>query len=248
MTEHLHPNIRGYFLLADAFYDAIHDEGLIGEWRTVVGQGQAERELLVTSIDSIAGAYRIQNLKNSWPFRPFDAPDVPLDTIAAGTVEGRLGLALYQRSLPRADALEELHRHYVASNNLTAALQSLYSIIQRYPFLSEPYLAASNVLVRARRYDDALEYALAASERGVNPDAHRMAGTLLVQKRRFDEAIPHLNKSLEADPANLQSLYNLAGAYALSGRADESREVANRILTTYPDHPDTKRLLDSLPD
>ena len=32
LLEHVHPNLRGYFLLADAYYDALEAAGLIGNW------------------------------------------------------------------------------------------------------------------------------------------------------------------------------------------------------------------------
>ncbi len=248
MTEHLHPNIQGYFLLADAFYDAMRTARLIGDWTQAIGRDVARRELLVTSIDSIAGAYRVQSLQNSWPFQPIGAPKAALDTIAAGTVEGRLGLAIFQRDMRRVDALEELHRHYLRSGRLIPALQSLLSIIQRYPFLAQPYLAAGDVLMRMGRYEEALEYVLASLDRETSATGLRMAGSLLVQRGRHSEAVPYLRGAVELEPENLQALYNLAGAYALSRQSGQARAVARRILQIYPDHADTQRLLQSLPE
>ncbi|WP_431209836.1 hypothetical protein ACQ86N_27465 [Puia sp. P3] len=57
VLDHVHPNLRGYALLADAFYLAM---------------GGKERihysDMPVTVVDSLNGEYRIAHLKRSWPF------------------------------------------------------------------------------------------------------------------------------------------------------------------------------------
>ena len=247
MTEHLHPNVVGYFHLADAYYDALRAQNLIGDWSRAVPDAVARREILVTPIDSIAGAYRVQSLMASWPFRPIGSPVLPLDTIAAGTEEGRLGLLLYERKMTHIDALDELQKHYTRTGNYRGALQAQLSIIQRYPFLPNPYLAAANVLMAQGRFDEAITYCEASLDRARSSEGLRMLGSLLLRVGRRHDAIPHLEQSVEMEPTNLQSMYNLAGAYALTGAYGRSRAMAARILETYPQHADTRRLLGSLP-
>src|SRR6185295_8253790 len=58
MLEHLHPNLSGYFLLADAFYDALHQQGMIGPWTAPVPSEQARAEMPVTAVDRLYGTWR----------------------------------------------------------------------------------------------------------------------------------------------------------------------------------------------
>ncbi|NNE45566.1 MAG: tetratricopeptide repeat protein [Rhodothermales bacterium] len=247
MTEHLHPNIDGYFNIADSFYDALRSGRFVGEWAGAISRETARRELLVTPIDSIAGLYRIQSLMSSWPFRPAGAAPLPLDTIAASTEEGRLALRVFEREMRQLDALDELQKHYTRNGNYVGALKALLSIIQRYPFLPNPYLAAANIMIAQGRYQEAIEYCEASLDRLDSADGRRMLGSLLVQAGRNAEAIPHLERSVQIEPSSLQALYNLAGAYALTGQFVRARETGARVLELYPGHQDTRRLLASLP-
>src|SRR5690606_14987121 len=68
MLEHLHPTVDGYFLLADAFYDALREAGAIGEWRQPVAEQAARRDLLLTPADSLVGLLRVRRMMSHWPF------------------------------------------------------------------------------------------------------------------------------------------------------------------------------------
>ncbi|MEX0747574.1 MAG: hypothetical protein WD275_06185, partial [Rhodothermales bacterium] len=70
MMEHLHPNVQGYFLIADAFYNALRDQHLIGGWSGYVPAEDARAEVLLTPVDSLAGEFRVRQLKSVWPFQP----------------------------------------------------------------------------------------------------------------------------------------------------------------------------------
>ncbi|MDB4899659.1 MAG: hypothetical protein JWN53_1467, partial [Gemmatimonadetes bacterium] len=45
ILEHLHPNLDGYFLIADAFYETMRTRRMIGEWSAAVPASQARREI-----------------------------------------------------------------------------------------------------------------------------------------------------------------------------------------------------------
>lgn len=68
MLEHLHPNVPGYFLLADAFYEALHRQAMIGPWERVVPREQAMEEIPLSAEDRRRGERRIRNLMSDWPF------------------------------------------------------------------------------------------------------------------------------------------------------------------------------------
>ncbi len=247
MTEHLHPNIDGYFYLSDAYYAALRESGLIGEWRRPIPTAVARSELLVTPIDSIVGLYRVQSLVQQWPFRPIGAPPARLDTLAVGTEEGRLGLELFLQRIRRLDALDELQRYYSRTGQSKKALQALLAIIQRYPFLPGPYLAAANLLVNQGRLREAEEYCLAALDREQSAEGFRLLGSLQLHRGDVQPAIDNLERAVQLDPNSVPALYNLAGAYALSRSYTRARDLGERVLELNPNHADTRRLLGSLP-
>ena len=69
MLEHLHPNLKGYFILADTFYQSIREEQLITPWYDTTSKTEAWREVPVTEIDYLRGLYAVARLKANWPFQ-----------------------------------------------------------------------------------------------------------------------------------------------------------------------------------
>jgi lysophospholipase L1-like esterase len=72
LTEHVHPNIEGQFLLADAFFQTITGSGVIAGTvnALTVEPAQYYRNTYgYTELDSLVGYHRIANLKYHFPFR-----------------------------------------------------------------------------------------------------------------------------------------------------------------------------------
>jgi tetratricopeptide (TPR) repeat protein len=248
MLEHLHPTIEGYFWIADAFYDALQRSALLGDGSRVVPDSVARRQsVLVTAVDSVAGAFRIQKLKAGWPFQPPGVVDEELFTLEAETPEEELALAYYEGDLSWGRAMEGLRGHYQQTGDREAALRTAQAVIQRYPFLDRPYIAAGDLLVEMQRYDEALSYYRGALRRGESAAARRMMGTVLLQQGQRQAAIRHLERARDLDPRNAQTLYNLAGAYALTNQFDRARTTVTRLLEIAPNHQAGRQLLASLP-
>ena len=91
MVEHLHPNIDGYFIMADAIYDGLMAADILGTPGRAVDAGLARQEMPVTAIDRLAGDYRVARLKLDWPFKaikePYQPPP-PADDIEQGWLRG----------------------------------------------------------------------------------------------------------------------------------------------------------------
>jgi len=248
MLEHLHPTVDGYFWIADAFYDALRATDVLGDWPRVVPDSVARRQsVLVTAVDSIAGAYRIQKLKAGWPFQPPGVVDEDLFTLEAETPEEQLALAYYEGDLSWGRAMEGLRGQYQQTGDRAAALRTAQAVIQRYPFLDRPYIAAGDLLIAMQRYDEALSYYRAALRHGESAAARRMMGTVLLQQGQRQAAIRHLERARDLDPSNAQTLYNLAGAYALTNQFDRARITATQLLEIAPNHQAGRQLLASLP-
>ena len=246
VTDHLHPNVDGYFEIANAFYDGLRTAGIGGRWTAPVAREVARRDLLFTELDSLVGEYRLQLLRSSWPFQPLEAPVKPV-TIERSTPLEEIAYGVFRGEIRRVEGLSRLRDYYLEQGNLTGALQTSMATIQRYPFLSRPYLAAADVLLRLGRSTDALGYYLASDDREEIAVTQRMIGSILLQQGHRERAIPYLQRSIELEPGNIQALYNLSGAYALTGEYEKARATIARLLEIEPGHADTRRLLESLP-
>lgn len=81
MLEHLHPNAEGHLLMADAFFRAMRDNGLISEdWSDSLQPATWYAEHWpVTELDLALGRLRVLDLMDYWPFRPRGNPGDAFD-------------------------------------------------------------------------------------------------------------------------------------------------------------------------
>ena len=246
MLEHLHPNLDGYFRIADAFYEALRAAALIGPWTRPVSAQAARAEVLLTPVDSLVGVLRVRQLMAHWPFQPPGVVDPAFSRWQpSGPVE-QLAYDLWRGDVTWAEANRQLQRYYAGRGDLHRALQAALARVQEYPLLAEPYLAAGNVLLRQQRLPEALTYFEAANDREETAAAQTMIGSILLQRGDREAAIARLQRALALDPRNQQALYNLSGAYALTGQTEQARATVLRLLAVAPEHRDGRRLLSSL--
>jgi lysophospholipase L1-like esterase len=153
MLEHLHPNLRGYFVLADAFYEAMREHGAIGPWTTPVLRDRAWEEIPVTAVDRMYGEWRIRYLSSDWPFtarkEPFRLapPEGPVEEIAQDYYRGR-------EQWPYA--MRRLLDHYRATGDRRAAARVAVLLAEAFPYRAEDQRVAAEALAEAGRPDAAV--------------------------------------------------------------------------------------------
>jgi tetratricopeptide (TPR) repeat protein len=263
MLEHVHPNVDGYFLIADAFYEALRVRGIPGAWPAPVPAPQARRDLLVTPLDSLVGLFRTDRLLSAWPFRPRGASRVPaVDTLRPRTSVERLAQAVVLGNLPWPEAMERLRVEYERAGRREDAIRVARSMASEYSYSAEPLMDAARLALALRRYEDALAYVRAANERQESVQTANLLGLLLLrqgdnaggvrQLRRASqlapanerlrialtaaEAIPNLERERARLPRDGNLLYNLAAAYAITQQYDKAREVLVTLERVAPAH------------
>ncbi|MEM1094971.1 MAG: tetratricopeptide repeat protein [Bacteroidota bacterium] len=247
MLEHLHPNLQGYFLIADRFYDALLDADVFGTPSRRLNRQQGRQTLLITPVDSLTGNIRVLRLMASWPFQPRGTLSNPVDTMRGTTIPERLALDVFRTDKPWLIAHRALANHYENTGGFRQAEYVWRTIFDAYPFLEVAPLALGNLKMKQQDYDAAFRYFDQANTMAPSPEAQRMLGALYIQRGDAASAIPLLKQSAEGAPDHAQTLYNLSGAYALTDQPDAARQTLQRLLEIDPSHEDGRRLLASLP-
>lgn len=153
MLEHLHPNLRGYFVMADAFYDAFHENKMIGPWEAPIPREQAWQEIPVTTVDRLYGAWRALYLKSDWPFtdrrKPFRIPP-PSDRVE------EIAESYYRGRLQWPDAMRLLLDHYRSVGDTVEAARVAVLLAEAFPNRAEDQRTAAELLRRVGRPDSAV--------------------------------------------------------------------------------------------
>ena len=235
MLEHLHPNLEGYFVVADAFYDAVYESRIGGQRLNYVPREVARSEVLFTQVDSIFGQLRLQKLLSFWPFQPLDADlDTVLDTMQAASTAEELAHQLDDGELTWFAATERLRAHYVEQGSYHLALKASLALLQEYPYLALPYAYAAGVLAAQGRLDEAVDYYGAANDLEESGSIHFRLGVLHQRKSQLNLAEEHFERAVFLEPEVPEFQLQLARNHVLRGNWTGASEAVQTLLELDP--------------
>ncbi len=152
LAEHVHPNIEGQFALADAFYTTIVESELIKPGPnpyTVKTKEYYRRNWGFTALDSLVGAYKIEQLKSYWPFASLDVQLTFRDTFStSGFIDSLAFTILTDPSANLLSLHDFLGEYYEKNQQLQLACREYEALIKINPYRSSYYNRAANCLLR----------------------------------------------------------------------------------------------------
>jgi len=253
ILEHLHPNVDGYFIMADAFFDAMHRERFIAaRWdSTRIKPASFYRENWgFTALDQAYSDIRIRVLKGGWPFKPKAAPNRALVNYRPASKIDSVAWDIWRNdkmSLERGHV--QLAEYYKARGELRKAFAEYKALIDATPLNSSPYLHAADILIKARRLQQAIPFLERSLKYENSAFANKWLGQIYLDQGRLKKALPYLEVAVEKAPGDPQLLYNLSGAYALNkqyAQAKASLQKLAKIRPGFPGAADLQRQLDKL--
>lgn len=204
ILEHVHPNAYGYFVLTDAYYEALRQHSMIGSWEHAISKEQAWQEVPLTDVDMLYAKYKVQQLTSAYPFKQTDTtPSVPPPTnLIEQLAQGRY----YGTSQWLGDMLQLL-QYYQDQKDTANVTKVALILADAVPFYADYQSLAGRQLVEAGKADQALPYLRQAVQ--INPantsalfdlaKAYSLAG-------KPDLARATLTELLRIDPNNQPAL------------------------------------------
>ncbi|HEX8387172.1 MAG TPA: tetratricopeptide repeat protein [Rubricoccaceae bacterium] len=237
MLEHLHPNLDGYALLADAFFEALRADRLAGPAARPTPPGR--RLTLITPADSLAAYMRMDKLTRSWPYRPDEVLAVDVTAVPPYVAQQAEAILNGADWLATTSALAGW---YAGQGDAPHARQAYRAAAHAYPFLAGVYVGWANFeLAQATTGGQParLPAAVRLYERALAVDpaeaqASMMLGAMRLQAGDAPGAVRYLEQATRGAAAPPQALYNLAGAYAGLGRWADAERVATRLAGANP--------------
>ncbi len=200
VLEHVHPNLDGYWLLADAFFDSMVGQGLPGPPEVDVADAEVRREMPVSEIDRWLGEYKVRRVTAAWPFSVESSrPALPEPASEAE----RLALAVYREQMGWPEAQDRLRQHYQSLGDAAGVARVSGILADAFPFESSLQFQAAAALIGVSRPADALRHARRAV--GLAPDdlnARLVEAHALLLTGRREEGRAALERVLAIDPAN----------------------------------------------
>jgi tetratricopeptide (TPR) repeat protein len=253
ILEHLHPNLSGYALMADAWVSTIRGgrvfPGALGP-APAPGDSAVRAGDGVTEFDRLIGQAKVGMLTHRWPFVKGSVQEYrPEDPGEAVLVESmREGRSWSETRYRWADRLTREGRWPEARKEYVALARSLPWSFQPWVRLGDAALAQGNTADAETGYRRALD----AEE---SAHARMKLGALLLRLERPEEALAQFSSGLAVGthPGDPLSTDEQAAGWYLTGvaavrlrRIDEGTRALERALAIRPGMREAKALLDRL--
>jgi tetratricopeptide (TPR) repeat protein len=217
ILEHVHPNLTGYALMSDVFYETMKKENLFSANKEKdLTFKQLLQDMPVAKVDSLAGIYRVSNLKKSWPFSEV----LQRDTITISTEEEKLAWDLVIKKISWKDAINNLYDYYINSQKLTEARKVMEALVLEYPENVSYYEKAAMLSSKSKDYEKAIFYIKRAFNLSPSFDNAISLSLNYLKLDRPVEAIPYIEFSIKNNTSGVNLL-------ALKTSAEEIIQIKN---------------------
>ncbi len=212
MTEHLHPNIDGYFLMADAFFNEMQREHLVSEhWNTSLIRSSYyyRSNWGFTALDSLKADLNIKALKAGWPFQADSVVNRFIYTYKpVSMVDSIAHMCVLYDNVSIADKHRDLAKIYLRKGDKRSAFKEYYALIKLTPYNTFLYYEALKLLNDLNDYPRALDLLLSMPNRDTDFNAILQIGLLQQKLNEHQKAIQSFEKAkkLIAKDDNLETL------------------------------------------
>lgn len=217
LTEHVHPNSMGYFIMANAYYQSLVNSQVFSgkpEPYNIKPLESYIRNYGYTELDVLAGFHKVQLLKHYWPFvkdfnntkdyKIYYKPKSIIDSLAFQTVK--------YENVELGTTHLDLAKKFEAQNDFFNAFREYETVLRMNPYIAVNYRDAANCLLQLSDLPLALKYYEKSLQYENSFFALFKAGEIFLIKGDYKLAADRLEKAYKISPdANrnnvLQKLY-----------------------------------------
>lgn len=201
LLEHVHPNLLGYALLSEAFYQSLRQTGLLPASSAEMPFEALKKQMPITSVDSLKGEYEMMILKEGWPF---NIP-MPAEEKREKTEEEKLAGALVVKQISWRDAMARLQQDYAAAKDTAGMLRVAEALVLDDPLNPVYFDNAGKLSIALGLNRQAVNYLSKAFRMENSFERARMLFVILLKMDRPEEALAYVRYAA----ANNTSRFNL---------------------------------------
>ncbi|MDR1919030.1 MAG: hypothetical protein LBQ65_05215 [Tannerellaceae bacterium] len=258
-TDHVHPNLKGFAILSDAFYRTMAESGVLPPTQGRISAEELERAMPVSPLDSIAGEMRIMQLKAHWPFYDSLYMNKPLPE---HTLEEKLAARLFRKEEDWLSVHNTLYAAYVKLKQMDKAAKIAEATVLEYAEDPAFYEQTAMVYGELGKRDLATFYLKKAFDLSPSfekahyltvfslmsdqPEKarpflqyaleHSQGKLSLASLKPLTEQAIALKEQLEKDSTQVALLYALAATYRQMDNREGVAKYLHRLLQLDPKH------------
>lgn len=268
--EHVHPNIKGHFIICNLLYKYIFDH--INEKYEALGfiaDSVFRISFPLNKVDSLYGEYVTDILKQNWPFN-LTPPELSKDQ--EKSMEEALAGGLVVSQITWEMAMEKLYKHYYISEDLHSAFSVSELMAICLPMNSAMQVKAGQLALKIGNKEKALFYFKSALLWDFIPEDYMRIIQLLIHSDLLKESLffirqamlyQHNNelyqkqftmiKEIIASESELDNVLNdqskltkLIQNYMLIGNVEKVKLYASKLIVLNPDNLFAKHIMQQI--
>jgi tetratricopeptide (TPR) repeat protein len=239
MTDHLHPNVKGYQLIGNLFFNAMKKKGLLPttlkpDIDDITADSLVYTYYNFTKFDSTVADFRIKILKNDWPYinakeqlprnRIIQLNNL-IDSVSIEVIDGRIS---------REKARLQVATSYLNRNLFDEYATEMAALIEEFPFIYKYYNITAKELITAGKFSRAYYFLNRGYAKKPDSFNSKWLGIIDLSQGFVDDAIKYLETSLRFNNKDAQTFFNITGAYAQKKEFKKALESINKCLQINP--------------
>ncbi|WP_337866196.1 SGNH/GDSL hydrolase family protein [Ignavibacterium sp.] len=241
-VDHLHPNIDGYRLIAETFYNQMKKSNLLPKGdRANISEAQADSILTAnfpfTALDSTLANFSIIVLTGQYPFVPKGTPNYKMLNYKMNSIVDTIAAAIFNKQIKWETAHSKLAEYYLNKNDVENFIREMEAIIAERPYYNVPYRTLSAYLIDKGYIERAIPYLKKLDAIKSDFFSNKWLGQVYLKLNDAKTSLPYLQKAVQYREADYQLWYNLAGAYYLNGNVELAISSIERSLQLNPKNP-----------
>ncbi|MEJ5261274.1 MAG: SGNH/GDSL hydrolase family protein [Ignavibacterium sp.] len=241
-VDHLHPNIDGYRLIAETFYNQMKKSNLLPKGdRANISEAQADSILAAnfpfTALDSTLANFSIIVLTGQYPFVPKGTPNYKMLNYKMSSIVDTIAAAIFNKQIKWETAHSKLAEYYLNKNDIDNFIREMEAIIAERPYYDVPYRTLSAYLIDKGYIERAIPYLKKLDAIKSDFFSNKWLGQVYLKLNDAKTSLPYLQKAVQYREADYQLWYNLAGAYYLNGNVELAISSIERSLQLNPKNP-----------
>ena len=241
MTEHLHPNADGYFLMADCFLNSLREHGLIeSNWDTtkIKSWTYYRNNWGYTELDSMIADIRIKHLKAGWPFKHINTiNNFIFNYIPKGIIDSLAFLTEKYDNVSIEKVHKDLAEYYRSVGDLKHASKEYLSLAYTYPFNASYFYFAADFANKAKDFNNAIRILWESPFPKSSIYAQYNLASIYLAQYKFDEALKCINNlnKIDIDKKNKSQTNKLKyRILKAAGQNNEAEKTLSSIMETEP--------------
>jgi lysophospholipase L1-like esterase len=258
MTDHLHPNVDGYFLMAEGFLTALREHGMLeNNWDSTRMKPWTYYRYHwgFTELDSMIAVIRIKQLKAGWPFQPETTVNNFRTTYTPnGIIDSLAFISIKYVDVSSSMVHKKLATYYESIGDLKRASKEYLSLAYISPSDVASYYYAADLAYKAKEYTNAIRYLQESPNADTSSYAQFALASIYYSQKNNKEALTcidriqklHLNENIYLQVQKLK--YTVLKDSGLSSDAENALADIKKMDPSFNESGGGKSLVILLPN